>query len=50
MELIPPIFKDGSLDDPDNYRDTCTSSVLLKIVCSLLQKVESRNTAVDSIL
>ena len=37
MDLITPIFKDGALDDPNNYRGICISSVLLKIVCSLLQ-------------
>ena len=37
MELITPVFKDGSLDNPNNYRGICISSVLLKIVCSLLQ-------------
>ena len=36
-DLITPIFKDGVLDDPNNYRGICISSVLLKIVCSLLQ-------------
>ena len=37
LELITPIFKDGNLDEPNNYRGICISSVLLKIVCSLLQ-------------
>ena len=37
MGLITPIFKDGSLDDPNNYRGICISSALLKVVCVLLQ-------------
>ena len=37
MDLITPIFKDGSINDPDNYRGMCISSVLLKIICTLLQ-------------
>ena len=37
MELITPVFKDAGLDNPNNYRGICISSVLLKIVCSLLQ-------------
>ena len=36
LEIINPIFKDGSTNDPSNYRGICISSVLLKIVCSLL--------------
>ena len=35
-ELINPIFKDGLLNDPNNYRGICISSALLKIICSLL--------------
>ena len=36
MDIITPIFKDGSLNDPNNYRGICISSALLKIVCSAL--------------
>ena len=36
MELINPIFKDGSLHDPNNYRGICVSSALLKIMCTLI--------------
>ena len=30
FELITPLFKDGLLDDPNNYRGLCISSALLK--------------------
>ena len=36
LELINPIHKEGSKDDPNNYRGLCISSTLLKIICSLL--------------
>ena len=36
MELITPIFKDGDLNDPNNYRGICISSSFLKIICTLL--------------
>ena len=36
LDLINPIFKDGILNDPNNYRGICISSALLKIICSLL--------------
>ncbi len=36
LDLINPIHKEGSKDDPNNYRGICISSVLLKIICSLL--------------
>ena len=36
MDIITPIFKDGSLNDHNNYRGICISSALLKIVCSAL--------------
>ena len=36
LDLINPIFKDGNLNDPNNYRVICISSALLKIICSLL--------------
>ena len=36
LEIISPIFKDGSTTDPGNYRGICVSSALLKVVCSLL--------------
>ena len=29
IELITPIFKDGNLDEPNNYRGICISTVLL---------------------
>ena len=35
-DLINPIFKEGSMDDPNNYRGICISSALLKIITSLL--------------
>ena len=37
LELITPIFKDGDLHDPNNYRGICISSALLKVICSLLK-------------
>ena len=47
FELITPIFKDGLLDDPNNYRGLCVSSALLKLTCSLinnrLQKFIEKN-------
>ena len=36
LEVINPIFKDGDQNDPNNYRGICISSVLMKIMCSLL--------------
>ena len=36
MELLNPIHKDGSINDPNNYRGICISSALLKIICTLL--------------
>ena len=38
FELITPIFKDGLLDDPNNYRGLCVSSALLKVTRSLIKK------------
>ena len=35
-DLINPIHKEGNKTDPNNFRGICISSVLLKIVCSLL--------------
>ncbi len=35
-EIIIPIFKDGSKNDPNNYRDICISSVLTKIMTSMI--------------
>ena len=34
--LITPIHKDGSINDPNNYRGICISSALMKITCMLL--------------
>ena len=36
LDLITPLHKEGSKDDPNNYRGICISSALLKIICSLL--------------
>ena len=36
MGLISPIHKNGSINDPNNYRGICISSALLKILCILL--------------
>ena len=36
LEVIIPIFKDGSFDDANNYRGICISSALLKVLCTLL--------------
>lgn len=36
LDLLNPIHKEGSKDDPNNYRGICISSALLKIICSLL--------------
>ena len=38
LDLINPIHKEGSKDDPNNYRGLCISSALLKILCFLLNK------------
>ena len=37
MGLITPIFKDGCIDNPDNYRGICISPALLKVIYLLLQ-------------
>ena len=40
-DIINPIYKDGDMHDPNNYRGICISSALLKIVCTLLkEKIE----------
>ena len=36
FELINPIYKDGNMKDPDNYRGICISSALMKVLCMLL--------------
>ena len=36
LQIINPIFKDGNLHDPNNYRAISISSVLLKVLCTLL--------------
>ena len=36
QDLINPIHKEGCKNDPNNYWGICISSVLLKIICSLL--------------
>ena len=38
LDLLNPIHKDGNKSDPNNYRGICISSVLLKILCSLMNK------------
>ena len=48
LDLINPLHKEGNKDDPNNYRGLCISSVLLKIICSLLNnriliQVKQRN-------
>ena len=35
-ELLTPILKEGTLNDHENYRGLCVSSVLLKLICSLI--------------
>ena len=35
-DLINPIHKEGSVDDPNNYRGICISSALLKLMCSMI--------------
>ena len=51
FDLITPLFKDGLLDDPNNYRGLCVSSALLKLICSLinnrLQKFVDRNNLIS---
>ena len=51
FELITPLFKDGLLDDPNNYRGICISSALLKLMCSLinnrLQRFAEKNNLVS---
>ena len=36
LDLISPFYKDGTHNDPNNYRGICISSALLKIICTLL--------------
>ena len=36
FDMINPMFKDGDMNDPDNYRGICISSALLKVLCMLL--------------
>ena len=36
-DIINPIYKDGDMNDPNNFRGICISSALLKIVCTLLK-------------
>ena len=36
LDLINPFYKDGTHNDPNNYRGICISSALLKIICTLL--------------
>ena len=51
FDLITPLFKDGLLDDPNNYRGLCISSALLKLMCSLinnrLQRFAEKNNLVS---
>ena len=35
-ELITPIHKNGSINDPDNYRGICVSSALTKLLTSMI--------------
>ena len=35
-DLINPILKEGSADDPNNYRGICVSSAFLKLMCSMV--------------
>ena len=36
FELLNPIHKEGSKNDPNNYRGICISSALLKLLCCLI--------------
>ena len=36
FDIINTIHKDERINDPNNYRGNSTSSVLLKIICSLV--------------
>ena len=36
FDIINTIHKEGNINNPNNYRGICISSVLLKIICSLL--------------
>ena len=36
-ELITPIHKNRSVDDPNNYRDICVSSALTKLLTSMIR-------------
>ena len=50
LEVINPIFKDGSINDPNNYRGICLSSALLKVICSLLNnRIQRYCTQLDLI-
>ena len=35
-EFITPIHKNGSINDPDNYRGHCVSSALTKLLTSMI--------------
>ena len=51
-DIINTIHKDGSINDPNNYRGICISSALLKIVCSLInnriQSFCTKHNLIDS--
>ena len=38
LDFISPIHKEGSQDDPDNYRGLIIMNTLLKLFCSILNK------------
>ena len=50
FELITPLFKDGLLDDPNNYRGLCVSSTLLKLMCSLINNRLQRFAEMNNLL
>ena len=42
-EVIPLIQKEGSMNDPSNYRKLCDVNVLMKILCKMLKNTISLN-------
>ena len=43
LDLLNPIHKEGNKSDPNNYREICISSALLKMLCCLLNnRIQSK--------
>ena len=42
-EIMTPVFKSGSIDDPNNYRGICISSSLTKLLTSMINTRLQKN-------